>query len=570
MKFFVGNFLTAVLLCAQAPRFSDETRKEKLRAALPQADAAFERYFRERQIPGLVYGIVIDQELVHVKGFGVSNVSTRTAAGADSMFRIASMTKSFTALAILKLRDAGKLSLDDPASRWVPELGGISYPTKDSAPITVRQLLTHGAGFPEDNPWGDRQLAIPDKELSRWIDQGIPFSTTPDSSYEYSNYGFALLGRIVAKASGQSYEQYLTREILRPMGLKSATLEPSKRHAVGYGRRDEKLFEIPSLSHGSFGAMGGLVIDAVDLGKYVAFHLAAEPARDASEAGPVRRSSVREMQRQWRTAGFNAVRTDAAAGLRASSSGYGYGLNVSRDCQFSKVVAHGGGLPGFGSYMMWLPEYGVGMFAMANLTYAGPAAPMREALEAMARTGALEPRSLPVSAVLKATQQSLIQLWNQWSDQGMDELAADNLYLDQPRANIQASIAKLQQRFSDCRTEGELRPENWLRGEFHLACKEGVVNVTFTLAPTKPPKVQSLRFSGVGRPVEALATAAAAHAAQTPYGKCRVGDAVDGNGVDSTTFRISCQNGVALMALRMLDGEAKPTFSRAAGQACTP
>ncbi len=563
MKFTFGFVCAVSIVFAQTPRFTDSARKDKFMGMVPQTDALFEKFFTERQIPGLVYGIVVDQEVVHIKGFGISNTGTKAAVGPETMFRIASMTKSFTALAILKLRDAGKLSLDDAVSRWVPEIAGLAYPTKDSAPLTVRQLLTHGAGFPEDNPWGDRQLAIPDREFSRWIDQGIPFSTPPDTSYEYSNYGFALLGRIVAKASGQSYEQYLTREILRPLGLKSATLEPSRKHAIGYGRRDGKLFEIPSLAHGSFGAMGGLVIDAKELGRYVAFHLSAEPARDEADAGPVKRSSVREMQRQWRTSSFSA---SGGAELRANASGYGYGLNVSRDCRFSRVVAHGGGLPGFGSYMMWLPEYGVGMFAMANLTYAGPAAPMREALEVMAQAGALKPRSLPVSPILKSTQQALIQLWNEWSDAGLDQIAADNLYLDQPRASIAAAVAELKKKYSDCSPEGELKPENWLRGEFGLACKEGVVKVSFTLAPTKVPKVQDLRFNAVGKPTEALLGIAAVRAAESPYGKCTVGEAVSGDGVSSASFKIGCRNGEALMSVR----NSTATFSRAPGQACTP
>ncbi|MBY0372860.1 MAG: beta-lactamase family protein [Bryobacteraceae bacterium] len=268
-------------------------------SVLPKVDELFEGYFKSRRTPGLVYGVVVDGELVHVKAMGVREVDSKAAVTADTGFRIASMTKSFTALAILKLRDMGKLSLDDAASKWVPELASMKLPTRDSGEITVRQLLTHGAGFPEDNPWGDRQLAIPDAEMGRWVDRGIPFSTVPDSSYEYSNYGFALLGRIIAKASGVSYEQYLDREILRPLGMTATTLSPSKvpgdRVAVGYGLRDGKYFVIPSLEHGSFGAMGGLVTTAKDMAKYVAFHLAAEPARDDAETGPVKRSSVREM-----------------------------------------------------------------------------------------------------------------------------------------------------------------------------------------------------------------------------------------------------------------------------------
>ena len=103
----------------------------------------------------------------------------------------------------------------------------MQYPTRDTAPIRIRDLMSHSAGFAEDNPWGDRQLAIPDAEMGRWLDKGLPFSTPPATAYEYSNYGFALLGRIVARVSGMSYRDYVERRILAPLEMKSSTLEPS-------------------------------------------------------------------------------------------------------------------------------------------------------------------------------------------------------------------------------------------------------------------------------------------------------------------------------------------------------
>jgi CubicO group peptidase (beta-lactamase class C family) len=107
------------------------------------------------------------------------------------------MSKSFTAMAILKLRDEGKLNLDDPAYKYIPELKNLHYPTADAPHITIRHLLSHSAGFPEDNPWGDRQLADNDKDLMAFIGKQISFSNPPGIAYEYSNLGFALLGKII-------------------------------------------------------------------------------------------------------------------------------------------------------------------------------------------------------------------------------------------------------------------------------------------------------------------------------------------------------------------------------------
>jgi CubicO group peptidase (beta-lactamase class C family) len=129
------------------------------------------------------------------------------------------MTKSFTAMAILKLRDAGKLQLSDAASLYIPEMKSLKYPTTDALPISIFNLLTMSAGFPEDNPWGDRQLADTDEDLLRLMKEGVSFSNTPGAEFEYSNLGYALLGKIIANVSGKSYQQYVTENILLPLNM---------------------------------------------------------------------------------------------------------------------------------------------------------------------------------------------------------------------------------------------------------------------------------------------------------------------------------------------------------------
>ena len=120
------------------------------------SDRIFEDYCLDAHIPGLVYGIVVDGRLVHVGTFGVQDLESRRPVTADTLFRIASMTKAFTALTALKLRDDGSVRLDALAEEYVPELRGWKYPTDDSPRIRVRDLLNHVAGFVTDDPWGDR------------------------------------------------------------------------------------------------------------------------------------------------------------------------------------------------------------------------------------------------------------------------------------------------------------------------------------------------------------------------------------------------------------------------------
>lgn len=562
-----------------APRFRDADRVQKLKAALPEIEKVFERYHRERGLPGSAWGVVIDGELVYTKQFGVRERQGNDPVTADTAFRIASMTKSFTAAALLKLRDEGRLSLEDPVEKWIPEFKGYKYPTADTSPIRVKQLVNHGAGFPEDNPWGDRQLAEPDAVLARWVKEGIPFSTTPDTEYEYSNYGFALAGRVIQKASGMSYRDYVEKKILAPLGMTGSSLEPKaldgQARAVGYGRRGDGYFEIESLAHGSFGAMGGLVTTSKDLAKWVAYQLSAFPPRDEADSGPVKRASLREMQRLQRTSNFFADRGGPNNGLRATAGGYGYGLGVSQDCRFGHIVGHGGGLPGFGSYMMWLPEYGVGMFAMTNLTYQGPSPALSEAFDVLRGTGALKPRELPPAPVLTATRDALWGLWQKWDDGKFEKLAANNLFMDFPAAERRKEIAAVQDRVGKCEAPGEVEPENWLRGEFRMNCEKGQVVASFTLAPTQPPTVQMLRFQAVGL-MDAKMKSGAEQWLRGPGAVlgagCRLGPVLMGDGRSMARVVLECERGPVAITFRM-DGEGNLVAGspqRAPGARCAP
>src|SRR5215203_2193385 len=483
------------------PQFADPQRKQKLAAAFPEIEKSFKSFVERQQMPGAVFGVIIDGELAFVKVAGVREKTDNAPVTQDTVFRIASMTKSFTAMSILKLRDEGKLSLEDPVSRYVPELADLPYPTTDSQVLTIRHLLTHSEGFPEDNPWGDRQLAQTDQTMRAWLRAGIPFSTSPGTAFEYSNYGFAILGQIVAKASGRPYAEYVRDNILRPLGMNSSTFEmssvPREHIALGYRREDNTYKPEPILAHGSFGSMGGLWTTAPDLARYVAFLLSAFPPRDEAERGPIKRSSAREMQQSWRLSPASTFRSVIDAPLQLGVSSYGYGLGVSQDCRFTHVVGHGGGLPGYGSLMRWLPEHGVGLIAMSNLTYGGFNGLFNEVTTTLFRTGALKARTVQPSQALLAAQADLSQLIIKWDDTLANKLAADNLFLD-VAADVRASRWKgLAEQHGACRPATTINPENALRGEWRMMCDRGWLDVFVTLAPTMPPQVQLININPV-------------------------------------------------------------------------
>ncbi len=483
--------------------FADPQRAPRLAAAFPAIDELMRGFAERTRVPGIAYGIIVDGVLAHTGVVGYRELSARAPVDSATVFRIASMTKSFTAVAILQLRDAGKLSLEDPAERYVPELASLSYPTSDSPRITIRELLSHSAGFPEDNPWGDQQLAATDAEMTQLMSGGIPFSTAPGTGYEYSNFGFAILGRVVTNVSGTPYPQYIAQNVLQPLGMSSTTLQaaevPPSQLAHGYRWQDEAWLEEAQLADGAFGPMGGMLTSISDLGRWVGFMLDAWPSRDGAESGPLGRASRREMQQVVRYNGASASRADDDT-VVLSAGGYGYGLGVRQSCVFATSVSHSGGLPGFGSYMRWLPEYGVGIIALGNLTYTPWGGVTEQALQLIEGTGALEPRIPQPSPVLAYRQQQVSRLVSAWDDALADSIAAMNLYLDQEKGRRQGEIDRLRAAAGgNCRVEGSMVAENALRGRWRMRCVNGDLRVVITLAPTEPALVQSLTVTPMAR-----------------------------------------------------------------------
>jgi CubicO group peptidase (beta-lactamase class C family) len=496
--------LSAQSLSSVAPpaRFADPQRAAKLAAAFPTIDSLMRAAAERFRVPGIAYGIIIDGRVAHIGVAGLREVASRSPVDTNTVFRIASMSKSFAAAAILQLRDAGRLALDDPVEKYVPELRGLAMPTSDSPKITIRHLLTHSEGFPEDNPWGDQQLSASEADLSRMMRGGIPFSNAPGVAYEYSNYGFAILGRVVANVSGMPYTRYLTERILKPLGMNSTTMEaasvPPNRLAHGYRWQDNAWLEEKQLPDGAFGPMGGMLTSVADLSKWVALMLDAWPPRDGPETGPLKRSSLREMQQVARFSGASANRDTSVATMTLSGGGYGYGLGVTQTCLFAHGVAHGGGLPGFGSTMRWFPELGLGIVAFGNLTYTVVGA--EGALQALRRTGALVPREPQPAPVLVERRAQVSRLVSRWNDALADTIAAMNLYLDQSKDRRKAAIERLvNEAGGSCANEGPFEVQNALRGRWRMRCRNGDLRVTITLAPTVPATVQALSVAPMRR-----------------------------------------------------------------------
>jgi len=491
------------------------------------ADAIVSDFFGRGGQPAIAYGIVVGGELVHSAGFG-ARVLGAGPPDADTVFRIASMSKSFTASAILLLRDAGALALDDPAAQYVPELAGWTGGSADAAPVTIRQLLTMTAGFPTDDPWGDRQQGLPITAFDDLLAGGVSFNWAPGTRFEYSNLGYAILGRVLAAASGASYDEFIRTRLLAPLGLGRTGFDADEFErenlAVGYRHGLGGWAEVPFDPYGAFAPMGGVFSTVADLARWVAGFAAAFPPHgrgggngDGTDAHPLRPASRRQMQLPQAVTGWRAAGR-LPGGPPAPPEYYGFGLFVDEDPSLGRVISHSGGYPGFGSNMRWHPATGIGVIALGNGTYA-PMSPLTglvldalvpasgayqvalaPAATAAARAGAPWPQTL-------AAQQRVNHLLADWDDAAADALFTENVALDGPYNERRHTIGLIRERIGEfsadpARTAESDTPAHrrwWLTG------KNGTVQAQIQLSPEASPRVMSLTLAVPPAPNSLLA-----------------------------------------------------------------
>ncbi|WP_293897628.1 serine hydrolase [Phenylobacterium sp.] len=455
----------------------------------------YEQFAQDQRIPGLVAGVVHDGRLVHLTTVGFADVERETPVTAETGFRIASMTKNVTALAVLMLRDAGAVRLEAPAGDYVPELAALPLPTRDSRAVSVRDLLSHVAGLVTDDPWGDRLLGLAPADFTALLATGGLFAQAPETAFEYSNLGYALLGRVIGNVTGRPYQDWIGEMLLGPLGMASTTFDvdriPQAARATGY-RRAPPLWPEPAEPDGEFGAMGGLTTNALDYARYVAFLLDAWPPRDGPETGPARRASIRELALAHAMPGLGEARQVGGAAVPVASA-YGYGLVSSSDARLGRYLHHAGGLPGYGSHVLLAPDAGLGLFAFANRTYPKVSQANIAAADALLDAGLWTPRPVALDPRLATVSQAVATAYRLGRIAAAEPHLAPNLLLDVLPADYDAQLAALKLRLGD----GALlsvTPRHALAGRFVLACERGQLTGELILAPGPAPKIQKLTF----------------------------------------------------------------------------
>ncbi|MEI6374123.1 MAG: serine hydrolase domain-containing protein [Actinomycetes bacterium] len=452
---------------------------------------------RDLDVPGIAFGLLRDGELLHTGGVGQRVLGESEVPVANTVFRIASMTKSFTAAAVLLLRDRGVLRLDDDIAEHCPWMSGIGIPEGFHA-LTVRDLLTMQAGFPTDDPWGDRQEDLAIDAFDAMVASGVSFARSPRLVFEYSNLAYALLGRVISSATGIDYRDVVHAELLEPLGLSSTRFVAADVDAAhlaqGYAPTAAGLVPEPFTGPGAFSPMGGLLSTVEDLARWVAgFQNALSGVNDSH---PLSRASRLEMQTAQKFIGTTLTRTPNDDGddiVYVSTSSYCFGLRVSDDIPLGRFLSHSGGYPGFGSHMRWHVGTGWAVVGLGNRTYANMSATLTAALEeivAGTQTRAVESELWPHTTSAMVIVESLLSEWN---NEVADVQFAVNIDRDFPRTDRRAdwqlaAEALGQWRRSDRAIESDspAHARWWVEGD------SGTAKLEVRLSPESPPKIQSL------------------------------------------------------------------------------
>ena len=368
--------LGAMLLLALVPARA-RSQSVASHPRVQEAVAAYEKWLDGerafRRIPGISSALVVDQEVIWQGGTGYATLEGKSPATPSTIYSVCSISKLFTSIATLQLRDAGKLRLDDPVSR---HLSWFTPKTRfpDDGAITIEGLLTHASGLQQelaDTLWLEPQMAFPTFEELRTGIAGREVSYRPERYFQYSNLGFTLAGAVVSAAAGQSYDEYVRTRILSPLGQTSTwtelpPAERGQRLATGYSGidRDGNRHVMPFYQTKAMAPAAGFASTALDLAKFAAwqFRLLEQGGTEILSA-----PTLREMQRvHFTDPGWTTT--------------WGLGFSVWRRGERT-FVGHGGSCPGYRTQLTLQPDDKIATIVMANTFDADAGALAQQAYE---------------------------------------------------------------------------------------------------------------------------------------------------------------------------------------------
>lgn len=485
---------------AQPPRppaFVDPERAQKLAALLPVLEKRIDAFFANEKPPSVAVAMVVDGQVVLTRVLGVRDKDTKAPATERTLYRIGSVTKPFTATLVLALRDEGLLTLDAPAERWLPELARVTYPFRDAPRMTLRHLLTHTSGLPR---LGDFDYTG-EKDVTREVMLGALERTrvehAPGSHYVYSNFGMSLVGELVARVAPEhSYRAAMAKRVTGPLGMTSTTFDPGSgaELASGYeGKNDDKPAKPWHL--GASEAAGGLWSSLADMSKWIAWQLAAWPPRDAPEAGPISRASLREAH----VPGFGLGLTARLANdrIRANSTAIGLGWHTRESCAYEHVVEHSGAIDGFHASVGFAPDRGFGFVVLASSNDT-PTEDLRAAFFDEAAKALAKREMLPALETV-AMLDDLAGTFATCSEADHGRILTESFRRKVPFdkwARVCHGFGKLH---GACKRDKTLSLDHPRSGRFRLACERGAIEANAAIIDQDgKPRFDSLLIRSMG------------------------------------------------------------------------
>ena len=324
---------------------------------------------RKAHIAGSSFFVVRAGRVVAADHLGEQDAAARVPVDASTIYHWASVTKTMTGIAIMQLRDRGLLGLDDPIVKYVPELAQVHNPFGGTDRITIRQLMSHSAGF-RGGTWPWREHDWQPFEPRGWAQLAamLPYTTVafkPGSRFGYSNPGIVYLGQVIERLSGEDFEVYIDKNILKPLGMHASYFDRTPPHLLphrshSYYIRDGKRVAAPfDVDTGVTVSNGGLNAPMPDMVKYAAF-LLGDPARTRDHDRILKRSSLEEMWRPQISAG-----TDFTQGRMSTTTQAGLSFFIDRE-KGVRFIGHNGDQNGFRAYLSLCPAQRLGTLLAFN------------------------------------------------------------------------------------------------------------------------------------------------------------------------------------------------------------
>ncbi len=329
-----------------------------IESTLPKIRQRIHATLNDHHVPGAAVAIVSDQELAWAEGFGLADIAAKRAMTPETLFGVASISKTFTAAAIVQLRDEGKLSLDDPLVKFIPEFAAVTCHYGRIEDVTLRRLLTHLSGLVGESPtahWRSAEFPTMKEILEGLAKSALVIE--PHSAFKYSNLGFALMGEVVARVSGRPFIAYLRSEILDPLGMTASCFtmkEAGAKMATGYLPHPYEDVPEPApvvIDHNGYDAAAGLRSSVADLVKWISLQFRSKAAKREG-AQVLAGKALSEMhrvvfvERDWRT------------GYCLAWWAMRIGENIYHE--------HGGSNPGFLSSLAFNTRRRLGVVALTN------------------------------------------------------------------------------------------------------------------------------------------------------------------------------------------------------------